>query len=415
VSGEGELVRYGRIEVDLGAMTEDEAGSDLLATRMGEGLAAALGRSHAAFGVEAAKAGAGDAGVWGPLSLAAMLEGFLVAGTLPWPEPGGALAALTTAVGALDEDEIAALAGRLRPRLADDRAAERLVRQFPLSLVRRIVAAFPREAGAQACPGLQAAQPQAILSEAAAAAIAAEVAAAARGAPPRIRMNPPALPADAAPRLLGSGGGSLAQSASGQGGAAPSTPYGGTGTGTGTGAVADGRPVEEPEIASWPAVAAGQVLLHPFLPTLFRRAGLTDADGLLIGPPERRRAALLAHFVATGADEVAEPDLLVAKLLCGVDFAEPAERRLDPSALERELAEGLLAAVVSHWEALRGTSAAGLREAFLERPGRLERTAEGWKLLVETRTLDVLLDRLPWTISVVKTPFMAGMLRVLWR
>jgi hypothetical protein len=157
------------------------------------------------------------------------------------------------------------------------------------------------------------------------------------------------------------------------------------------------------------------VLLHPFLPALFHRAGLAGEDRAFLGPAERRRAVLLAHFLATGAEEVAEPDLVLAKLLCGLDLAEPVPRRLDPDARERELADGVLAAVVGHWGALGNTGPAGLREAFLERAGRLKREEKGWRLLVEPRGLDVLLDRLPWTISIVQTAYMPEVLRVDWR
>ena len=45
----------------------------------------------------------------------------------------------------------------------------------------------------------------------------------------------------------------------------------------------------------------------------------------------------------------------------------------------------------------------------------LVREDEGWRLDVERRGVDVLLDRLPWALSRAQTPFMAAPLTVDWR
>jgi hypothetical protein len=164
-----------------------------------------------------------------------------------------------------------------------------------------------------------------------------------------------------------------------------------------------------------PVETAGAVLLHPFLSGLFGAVGLLDESGQFIGPAAQARAVLLLHFVATEREEAAEPDLPLFKLLCGMDFAAIVPRRFEPTDLERREAEALLAAAIAHWDALGDVSPAALREAFLQRPGRLQRTDEDWRLTVESRGLDVLLDRLPWSISLVLTRFMARPLRVDWR
>jgi hypothetical protein len=63
---------------------------------------------------------------------------------------------------------------------------------------------------------------------------------------------------------------------------------------------------------------------------------------------------------------------------------------------------------------LRSTSPDGLRQAFLQRDGRLEYRDDGWQLLVEGKAQDVLLSRLPWGFAIVKYPWMNGMLSVSW-
>jgi len=90
----------------------------------------------------------------------------------------------------------------------------------------------------------------------------------------------------------------------------------------------------------------------------------------------------------------------------------------DVGLTEAETAEAkaLLEAAIHHWEALRATSPDALRGEFLMRPGMLTTDIDdGWLLRVEGRAADILLDQLPWGISMLKLPWMARMMRVEWR
>ncbi len=66
------------------------------------------------------------------------------------------------------------------------------------------------------------------------------------------------------------------------------------------------------------------------------------------------------------------------------------------------------------WEAIEGTSLDGLRETFLQREGRLERRPDGWHLRVQRQPVDVLVDQLPWSISVVYHRWMDWPVFVEW-
>jgi hypothetical protein len=156
---------------------------------------------------------------------------------------------------------------------------------------------------------------------------------------------------------------------------------------------------------------AGLVLLHPFLPQFFGRLGITDG-GALVMP---NRALYLLHSLATGEWSAPEYELPVMKVLCGLPLefvAEPAEA-LKPE--EDEEVTALLSAVIRHWEALKNTSPGGLREAFLKRSGKLSLKSDGeWLLQAEPKGFDILLDQLPWGISMIRLPWMPNMLRVEW-
>jgi hypothetical protein len=74
----------------------------------------------------------------------------------------------------------------------------------------------------------------------------------------------------------------------------------------------------------------------------------------------------------------------------------------------------MLRAVVSHWTALKRTSVAALREAFLARRGLLAEVDGAWRLRVEPRPVDVLLSHLPWGVGVVSLPWTPTLLFTEW-
>jgi hypothetical protein len=160
--------------------------------------------------------------------------------------------------------------------------------------------------------------------------------------------------------------------------------------------------------------AAGLVLVGPFLPMLFERLELTER-GRFRGPGAAERGVAVLQAVAHGVGPAPPDERPLERLICGV----PWERRLPPPApLDRPavgLIEGLLASVIERWSAIGGTSVAGLREAFLQREGLLRRVEAGWTLEVQPRAFDMLLDRLPWSIAVLKLGWMSGPMYVKWR
>ena len=71
-------------------------------------------------------------------------------------------------------------------------------------------------------------------------------------------------------------------------------------------------------------------------------------------------------------------------------------------------------AVIANWPIISTSSPAALRETFLAREGRLERDHDRWTLVVQRRTLDVLVDRIPWGFSVVYHRWMSLPIHVTW-
>lgn len=165
---------------------------------------------------------------------------------------------------------------------------------------------------------------------------------------------------------------------------------------------------------AWPVHSAGLVLLHPFLPQLFAELALSDADGRLPAPALPRAAALL-YWLASGEAPPGEFVLGLIKPLLGLHPDDPLPVGEDDLA-PGDLAEGeaLLAAVVEHWTALRNTSIAALRLSFLQRRGLLRPAPGGWALHPDGESFDLLLGQLPWSISIVRLPWMSAPIFAEW-
>lgn len=163
---------------------------------------------------------------------------------------------------------------------------------------------------------------------------------------------------------------------------------------------------------------AGLVLTGPFIPRLFESLDLLGADEK--GVPRLRdrdaasRAVHMLQYLVDGRTDAPEPQLVLNKILCGLGTSTPVAGEIELTERERETCGQLLKSMIANWKAIENTSVAGLRETFLRREGRLERTGAGWKLKVQRKTLDVLVDQIPWSISVLRQRWMPQPLYVTW-
>lgn len=158
---------------------------------------------------------------------------------------------------------------------------------------------------------------------------------------------------------------------------------------------------------------AGLVLLHPFLSMFFEKTDLLD-NNQWKSPTEQRRAVLLCHYLVCGQNTADETDLSLHKILCGLPLTTPIENEFEPTEIEKIATENLLSAVLEYWTSLKSTRSDELRGSFLVREGKLSHRNNNWFLKVEQRSYDMLLDQLPWGISMIRNVFMPEMLHVEW-
>lgn len=158
---------------------------------------------------------------------------------------------------------------------------------------------------------------------------------------------------------------------------------------------------------------AGIVLLAPFLPMFFRNLSLLQ-EGEWKSKETQYAAIHLLKFLSTGLQRTPEYDLTLEKIICGVAIHEPIPADVVLTEQQTTEAKALLHSVIAHWKAIKNTSLAGLRETFLKRDGVLKKKENGWLLQVERKTLDVLIDSIPWGYSTLVFPWCPSLIFVEW-
>ncbi len=159
---------------------------------------------------------------------------------------------------------------------------------------------------------------------------------------------------------------------------------------------------------------AGLVLLHPFLRYFFEGLGLLDEELRFKSPDVAFKAVHLLQFVATGQENAAEYDLTLNKVFCGLEATEPVPKSLPLSDKEKQECIHLIKTVLDRWKSLKTKNPDALRQTYLRREGIMKQAGQGWNITVERNTFDVMLEKLPWAISIIRFPWSPQILYVEW-
>ncbi|TGX54121.1 hypothetical protein E5A73_08345 [Sphingomonas gei] len=184
--------------------------------------------------------------------------------------------------------------------------------------------------------------------------------------------------------------------------------------------VAEAQPKSSEEAPAVLYVAnAGLVLASAFLPRLFQSLDYVEPDAQggwrWCDADCQARAVHLLQWLVDARTDAPEPQLALNKILCGLAIREPVAIEAQLDERELRMADILLRTILTSWPPLAESGLAALRETFFQRQGRLTRCETGWRLEVETRVLDILIDQLPWGFATILHPWMPGPLIVQWR
>ena len=159
---------------------------------------------------------------------------------------------------------------------------------------------------------------------------------------------------------------------------------------------------------------AGVVLLHPFLNLFFKNLHFLYEEHF-VDTKAQLKAVNLLHYLVTGNTKPVEHELVIPKVLCSWPLEEPVNNFTEFTHEELQEADDLLRSAIQQWSILKGTSVAGFRESFLQRKGKLFTKNDNLVLQIERGSIDMLLDHLPWNLSIIKLPWMNNFLKVEWR
>lgn len=151
---------------------------------------------------------------------------------------------------------------------------------------------------------------------------------------------------------------------------------------------------------------AGLIIFHPFLERLFEQLELCKS-GVWKSPSAKHKAVLLSQYLIVGDEEIFENNLILNKILCGMEQDDLVNTKLKITQKEKEKCNSLLNAVKEYWKPMEKSSVEALRETFLQRDGKLDQSnPNAIELWVEEKGYDILLAQLPWGIGTIKTPWM---------
>ncbi|MFL5809722.1 MAG: contractile injection system tape measure protein [Flavisolibacter sp.] len=158
---------------------------------------------------------------------------------------------------------------------------------------------------------------------------------------------------------------------------------------------------------------AGLVLIARYLPILFNELKLLD-EKKFSNKASQVKAVFLLHYLCTGAEEVPEYILPLNKILCGLNLVDALPSFVLLSQKEKDECKELLNEVIINWEKIGNLSVDGLRESFLNRDGVLVYENNSWKLKLERKGYDVLLESLPWSFTHIKLSWMEDLIITEW-
>lgn len=158
---------------------------------------------------------------------------------------------------------------------------------------------------------------------------------------------------------------------------------------------------------------SGLIIFWPFLTRYFEQLSLLQ-NGEFLNDISRNRSVFLLQQLVYGSVDFPEHVLPLNKLLVGLTLKRHLSQIEELTNQEKELSLSLLNGLISNWDKVKNSSIEGIRETFLQREGMLSIEKDKYVLKVEKRGVDILLSSLPWSISLIKLPWMQKPLYIEW-
>ncbi len=163
--------------------------------------------------------------------------------------------------------------------------------------------------------------------------------------------------------------------------------------------------------------SAGLAILSPWFARLFGMLGLLDKENRRFKSEEAKiRGVFILQRLSTPEQRRwRDSELAFNRILVGLPFSTPLPAELELYKEEVEAIESMLKGVKANWKVLANTSMHGFQSSFIARKGRIERRKSSWRVHVEPRSYDMLLDSLPWSYTPIRLPWLKEWIDIIWR
>ncbi|MCH9660699.1 MAG: hypothetical protein K0U54_07285 [Bacteroidetes bacterium] len=159
---------------------------------------------------------------------------------------------------------------------------------------------------------------------------------------------------------------------------------------------------------------AGLVLICNYIPILFDRLGILE-NGNFKTKESQLNAVHYLQYAATGMSETDESFLMLNKVLCGFKITDPVHVSAVISESQKTTIDGMIRTIISeHWNAIGDSSVDGFRGNWFVRKGLLSELDDKWELTVKKRAYDLLINKSPFSFSIIKFLWMKKPLHVNW-
>lgn len=158
---------------------------------------------------------------------------------------------------------------------------------------------------------------------------------------------------------------------------------------------------------------AGLIIVWPFLTRLFEELGMVK-NGKFVDSSKRNRAIYLLQYLVFSTIDYPEYELVLNKILVGMpiqDYVRPVEGLYQE---EENKATSLMNGLIQNWPKVQNSSIEGIQETFIKRVGILSVSRENYKLTIPKKTVDILVESIPWNVSLIKLPWMQKPLHMEW-
>ena len=157
---------------------------------------------------------------------------------------------------------------------------------------------------------------------------------------------------------------------------------------------------------------SGLVLIWPYLYALFSKLGYVSEEKY-INDLSKNKAIISTIFLVTGRTKVKNENLLLNKILCGIDNDFLVDSSIELNEFEIETCNLALKSVINRWEKIKNIN--DLRRWFLQREGLIIEKKDEFNLIVKNKPQDALIKFIPWGFMMIKSKIMKKRITINWR